>query len=349
MNMKKITIAFDMNGCPNRCRHCWIGHSPNGNLTEEDLKYAAVQFRPYTDCLEVYDWYREPDYHADYKLRWELCEQLSDIQREHFELVSVWRLVRDRAYGPWLSDLGLKAAQLTLFGGQEKTDYYTGRKGAYHEILEAVDILLENGIAPRFQIFVNKDNLDELPFLEALTEELELEKRCRNIGGTFQLFLHQGSCDGENEKLYDIRITEDALQKIPKKLADCTLKYFEKQSLRQVFGETEQSLFDAFLHDSSTQNLVSPTPTFFIDRNFDVYPNVAPTEDFWRLGNLKEDGAETILKRYGGNESPAQHVSATVPLSKIAAAVGDPNSKRLFTRGDYAEYLTNKYCREGKK
>ncbi|MGN1143434.1 MAG: hypothetical protein ACI4SU_02625, partial [Anaerovoracaceae bacterium] len=85
MRMKKTTIALDMNGCPNRCRHCWIGHSPNGNLTEEDLKYAAAQFRPYTDCLEVYDWYREPDYHDDYKLRWELCEQLSDRKREHFE------------------------------------------------------------------------------------------------------------------------------------------------------------------------------------------------------------------------------------------------------------------------
>ncbi|MGN0712882.1 MAG: hypothetical protein ACI4LJ_03785 [Anaerovoracaceae bacterium] len=76
---------------------------------------------------------------------------------------------------------------------------------------------------------------------------------------------------------------------------------------------------------------------------------MVPTEDLWRLGNLKVDGAETILKHYGKNESPAQHVSAAVLLSKIAATVGDPNSKRLFSRGDYAEYLMNKYCRERKK
>lgn len=346
MKMKKITVALDMRGCPNRCRHCWIGHSPNGNLTAEDLKYTAAQFRPYTDCLEVYDWYREPDFHDDYRQLWDLCEKLSDVRREHYELISVWRLVRDREYGRWLSSLGLKAAQLTLFGGPEKTDYYTGRKGAYNEILEAADILLKNGISPRFQIFVNKDNLEELPDIEKLIEDMELEKRCRDIGGVFHVFLHQGSCDGENEKLYDIRVTAEDLRKIPEKLAGCTLQHLEKRSLEQVFGRTEQSLFDEFLHDSSVQNLVSETPVFFVDRNFDVYPNVAPTEAFWRLGNLKEDGAEAILKRYGGNESPAQHVAVTVPLSKIAAAVGDPDSRRLFTRGDYAEYLTNKYCRE---
>ena len=118
-----------------------IGHSPNGNLTKEDLIDVARLFRPYTDALTVYDWYREPDYHDDYIELWNLSHQLSDISQEHFELISVYRIVRDKEYVKWFSSLGLKSAQLTLFGTEEKTNFYTGRKHAYLDILKAIEIL----------------------------------------------------------------------------------------------------------------------------------------------------------------------------------------------------------------
>ena len=129
-----IMVCLDMFGCTNRCKHCWIGHSPNGNLTNDDLRFVAEKFRPFTNSLTVYDWYREPDYKDGYKERWNLCQSLSNTQEQHFELISVWRIVRDKEYAKWLSSLGLKKAQLTLFGGPEKTDSYTGRKNAYSEI-----------------------------------------------------------------------------------------------------------------------------------------------------------------------------------------------------------------------
>ena len=94
MKFKKITVCLDMHGCPNRCKHCWLGATPNGSLNAEDLRYTAEQFRPYTRKLEVYDWYREPDYGSDYKEMWELCEELSDVHAPHFELVSFWREIR---------------------------------------------------------------------------------------------------------------------------------------------------------------------------------------------------------------------------------------------------------------
>lgn len=162
----EITVCLDMAGCPNRCKHCWLGHFPNGSLSEADLRFAAEQFRPFTSCLIVEDWYREPDFSDRYKERWKLCESLSDRPRTHFELLSVWRLVRDPEYVKWLSALDLKAAQLTLFGGEKTTDYYTGRKNAYREILEAIDILIDNRISPRIQIFSNQANIDEMPLVE---------------------------------------------------------------------------------------------------------------------------------------------------------------------------------------
>ncbi len=343
---KRITVCLDMFGCPNRCKHCWIGHSPNGNLTDDDLRFIAKKFRPFTNRLEVDDWYREPDYKDNYKELWNLCNSLSDTHKKHFELISVWRIVRDKQYVKWLSSLELKKAQLTLFGGQKKTDYYTGRKNAYNEILEAIEILLENKISLRIQVFVNKDNIDELIFIENLIKDLDLESRCKSFGGDFSFFLHQGSCDGENEKLYDIRVTPDDLQKIPQTLIEYTLKHFNKTKIEDVFGKTEQTLYEELKNDNSTASYVSETPVFYIDKEFYVYPNVAPPEPAWVLGNLKTDRIETILENYTESKSVAQNIRLTVPICDIVESQGNCKSQRLFTKGDYIEYVTNKYCRK---
>lgn len=345
MRYKSITIALDMYGCPNRCKHCWVGHTPNGNMTSEELRFAAEQFRPFTDCLVVDDWYREPDYKDNYRELWKLSHALSDQQHEHFELISVWRIVRDQEYVKWLASLGLKKAQLTLFGGQEKTDFYTGRKNAYQEILQAIEILLENHISPRIQFFINQDTVDELSFVEKLIHELDLENRCKAFGGEFSFFIHQGSCDGENEKLYDIRVTPEELQKIPSSLAAYTLKHFQRSDLSEVFGKTEQALYEELSTDFSTASYVSETPVFHIDRNFYVYPNVSTPAPYWCLGNLKTDGAGAVLEAYSKEKSLAQHTRATVPLCEIVKTCGDPQGRKLFTKGDYIEFLLNQYCR----
>lgn len=344
MNFDSITVALDMRGCPNRCKHCWIGHAPNAHLTAADLRYAAGQFRPYTDRLTVDDWYREPDFSDDYRQLWALCNSLSDAHPPHFELISVWRAVRDAGYVPWLASIGLQTAQLTLFGGEAATDYYTGRRGAYQDILQTIQLLLDHRIAPRLQVFVNKDNIDQLPLVEQLIRQLELEARCQTFGGQFACFVHQGSCDGENAKLYDRWVTPEDLAKIPPMLADHTLRHWGKNDLRAVFGQPEQRLYQTLCADNTTASYVTNDPVFYIDADWNVYPNITTPSAAWRLGNLQADGVETVLQNYLDSKSPAQHARATVPLCQMAAAAGDAASQRLFTKGDYIIYLLNRFC-----
>lgn len=341
-----ITLALDMKGCPNRCKHCWMGWSPNGDMPEEDLAAAAADFAPFTETLEIDDWDREPDYSDRYRERWELCCKLSGPRphRPHFELASVWRLVRDAGYALWLAGLGVEAVQLTLFGGEETTDWYTGRKGAYREILQSVDILLKNGIAPRVQVFVSKRNLAELPLVETLIEKLDLNRRCREIGREFACFVHQGSCDGGNRRFYNEWVTPEDLNRIPKRLAAGTLKHFRAENLLDVFGRTEGELCRELLADESTFRYVSDDPVFFIDHSYDVYPNITTPSPIWRLGNWKRDGAQAVLDVYAGSQSIAQRARLTVPVRRLAEAHGDPDSRRLFGRDDYIELLLHRYC-----
>ena len=343
---KEITVCLDMYGCPNRCKHCWLGATPNGQMRVSDLEFTANEFRPFSDCFEIYDWYREPDFGANYQELRKLCRHLSDKQTEHFELVSVWRLVRDNSYITWLSSLGLKAAQLTVFGDEVTTDYYTGRKGAYQEIVKAIDILIEHQISIRLQAFINQDNIDKLAYIENFIKELDLEARCQSFGGSFSFFLHQGSCDGENEKLYDIRVTPKELEKIHEFLKNKTLKHYAKKNLGDVFGKTEESWYKELAESDSVASFVTDTPVFYIDRNFDVYPNITCPSPHWCLGNLKLHGAEAVLENYIENRSLAQHTRFTVPLGDIVKSQADRQSQRLFTRDDYIIFLLNRYCRQ---
>ncbi len=343
--LNKVIVCVDMAGCPNRCKHCWLGVTPNGKMEKEDLLFAANAFRPFTNQLEIVSWYREPDFRKDYRELWDLECQLSDVKTPHFELMSYWRMVRDKDYAGWLYSLGVRKCQLTLFGSEKTTDYYVGRKGAYREIIKSIDILLEHSIAPRIQVFINKDNINELYFIEELIYSLDLENRCKEIGQEFQLFIHQGSCDGENEKLYDIRITEDDLNKIPEKLAMFTLRHSRKCTLNEVFGKTERVLIEELSGDKSTISIVSSSPIFYIDANFDVFPNETQPTTWWCLGNLKLDGAKKIIDNYISNKSKAQHLINSIPIGEMVNFCGNLSSERLFTKGDYITYIQNQFCR----
>lgn len=343
--LNALTLCLDMAGCPNRCRHCWLGVTPNGHLTDDDLTKVAAAFRPWTQTLEIVDWYREPDYPNSYRERWQRTSELSDVKTPHFELMSFWRAARDPAYVPWLKSQGVQVCQLTLFGGAGRTDQYVGRKGAFDEVMSAIEQLLDCRIAPRLQVFVNQENLADLCDIAGLVEDLELEKRCEERGLAFSLFVHQGSCDGENEALYDIRLTAADLEKIPSVLTRYTREYFDVSDLQDVFGQPEQTLYEILINDRSTASLVTDHPVFLIDKDLNVYPNLTTPAPFWCLGNLNVDDAREIIRTYQNHGSLAQQIRWTVPLNEMVRACGDPLSQRLFSEGDYIMYLLNRYSR----
>jgi MoaA/NifB/PqqE/SkfB family radical SAM enzyme len=343
--LKKMIVCLDLAGCPNRCKHCWIGISPNGKLNINDLCFVADKFRPFTNNLEITSWYREPDFLENYKELWEIENKLSDSRTvKHFELISFWRAVRDKNYIPWIKDLGVQKCQLTLWGGKEKTDYYTGRNGAFDEIIETINILINNRIAPRIQIFANRDNVDNLIEIENIINDMKLEEKCLSIGIPFSAFVHQGSSDGENMKLYDIYITPNEINKISGSLVKYSLKHFNKNNIMDIFGLTEQTIYDELVKDNSTVNYTTEEPIFYVDKDFDVYPNISNCTAYWCLGNLKKDAIEMIVNNYIENKSIAQNISINVSLCDIVKEIGNRKSQRLFGKNDYKIYILNKYC-----
>ena len=211
MRDEDIGLAFDMHGCPNRCRHCWLDHqvvaTPRRCMAEDDVRWGVAQFRAFRRPgegrapwrgLRVSTWTREPDYSDDYPNLYDLENELSGLPslRPEWELLSVWRLARDPDYAEWAHSIGVRVCQLTFFGMEKATDWAVRRRGAFRDLLVATERLLAAGIRPRWQLIFTKVLIPDLPGLIALAKELRLRERCEKLGGPFTFWMHTPTPDG---------------------------------------------------------------------------------------------------------------------------------------------------------
>lgn len=334
---KPLSLVVDMYGCPNRCRHCWIGHMPNRVMEEDADVWLVNYFKPYFNNITYYSWLREPDYCNDYEQRWHKDNQLSiGTLPERFELASFWRLVRDPQYIHFLKEVGVKKVQLTFFGMEKMTDKYVGRKGAFHELLEATEILIANQISPRWQAFINEENISEIVELQNLVKTLKLDERCRSFQGEFTFFVHEGSCEGENRKLYDIRIEK---QNIPVSLIPYCLNYenvlSEQECCRLLMGDTSN-----VVHHN--ENLI----VLYISNSYDVFFNFTHMSASWKIGNLKVDRQEEIIRRIAEEDTPALNLAKTITVGGLVEKYGNKQSQRVFSINDFKTYLLNCYLED---
>lgn len=326
-----------MYGCPNRCKHCWLGYMPNKKMKEDTDIFLIEYFKPYFKEIAYYSWLREPDYCDDYRKRWERDKQVSiGILPERFELASFWRLVRDNTYVTFLKEVGVQAVQLTFFGMENLTDTYVGRKGAFSELLKATELLLQNGIAPRWQTFINEKNKDEIVEVLRLSEKLHLQERCAEIGKEFQFFVHEGSADGENRKLYNIRICKE---NIPSELIPYYSNYNEIYTEAELYVklENDSSCFVPYNDNTVTLNVAN---------TMDIYFNFTHMTTGWRIGNLYTDKKDVIIDRVINENIEALELARHTTTAELIARYGNKNSQRVFQEDDYKMYLLNALVEE---
>ncbi|MBO4872334.1 MAG: radical SAM protein [Lachnospiraceae bacterium] len=332
MSGRKLNLVTDLYGCPNRCRHCWLGHMPNRVMEPDADRFIVDFFDPYFEQIAFYSWLREPDFCEDYAARWERDLAVSKNARpERFELASFWRIVRDEKYIPFLKSVGVEKVQLTFFGLEETQDRYVGRKGAFAEVLKATELLIRGGIIPRWQCFLNEENIEEIVEVYRLYREI-WRPRCPQM----EFFVHEGSCDGENRKLYPIRIRKDH---IPEELIPVYLDYNELL--------TERECCKMLRDDPSAPVFpVGGEITLNISNEYDVYYNYTEMSRPWVIGNLKKDEAGELVRRIVSGDTPALRRLKKVSWQALAERFGDASSERVFDPDDYRMFLVNRYLEE---
>lgn len=268
--------------------------------------------------------------------------------------MSVWRIARDKDYVKWAKDIGTEKCQITFFGLEENTDYFAGRKGAFKDNLIATDRLIEEGIVPRWQLFLNEKNKGELQAFTKLIEDLKFEDRVKSMGKEFEFFAYLPAPYGEAFNLESIRPKADIVDFIPKYLKDKTLKHCNAKDMKEILGYEESKLLPKLLENNDSLNDYPFILSLMITSDFEVYCNAGEVVPWWSLGNLNKDSVKTIMDNYINNASLGLKLMYEVPISELAKECGNIDGRSIYTEEDlimkyihmYGEKL---YKKEGLK
>lgn len=356
---KDTWLALDMAGCPNRCRHCWLGALSNRRKSENDLRSMVQAFRewmrpgeasPYFHKVEALTWFREPDYatardsYPDYRRLYELERELNGCAPTRFELLSIWRLAREETYASWAREVGTKACQITFFGLDETQDWFCRRRGAFRDALLATERLLAAGIPPRWQLFFTTRLLPDLDGLLSLVDRLRLRERTVALGGEFQLFMHAPGPEGEAWAIEHLRPKVEDLARVPESLVRQSEDY-----LGRTLGAAEEDLIAKMLADNTTCPSAYGYPErlgFYVTANDDVFSNIGELAPWWRLGNLRRDELGRIVANLEDNRVPGLWAMYHVPVAELAAKYGRRKSRLLYDPGDLRARWLSLWCQD---
>lgn len=336
-------MAFDMAGCPNRCRHCWLGMGNNRTLSETDVRWGVAQFRELIKLadtpirtLAVSTHFREPDFRDDYRGLYDLEAELGDGKPSRFELLSIWRAVRDKTYLPWAKSVGPDTCQITFFGMQKTTDWFYRRSGAFADALTATEQLLDQGMKPRWQIFLTTKLLPELDDL------LALQRKVTGSYDEFKIFLNLPGPGGEARKLEHLRPAIGQVSDLPEKLLRASRRHLGKK----VLWQTEAEIISEIEKFPDVKENLPEKLWFFVCSNWDVYPNIGTLEPWWCIGNLKRDSVDTILRRYENNEVPGLKALYHPSPEYLAKEFGNTYGQKIYSgRADLLALYSEKLCR----
>ena len=344
---QKIGISLDIRGCPNKCRHCYLGFGTNRAMSDADLRWMASQFRSYIETadtpiksLDISSTLREPDFSDEYRHLYELEKELSRGNPVRYELLSIWRLAHDKDYTAWAKSVGPQTCQITFFGTEKTTDWFYRRKGAFKDALTATERLLEVGMKPRWQLVLTKKLIPEIDELLQLAERLRLRERVQELGSEFQLFMHTPNPLQEGRKIEHLRPTLEEVTWLPEEILEPSRRHLGTQTLWQTEGELYKSIIE------SEQPLITPSQVwFFVTNNWDVFSNAGTLEPWWKLGNLKNDSVETILRRFENDEILGLQILLHYPQRKLAEEYGDPHSNKIYGgRTDLIDLYHGQHC-----
>jgi len=337
--VEQVGLGFDMHGCPNGCRHCFVGPPSRGGVTEEQVRRLAGDFRaataPGTDRpafgkVWVSTSIREPDFADDYRRLYELERALSDGPPRRYELLSVWRLARDKGYAEWAKSIGPDICQISFFGEEETTDWFCRRKGAFRDGLAATERLLDVGMKPRWQIFANSRGIPEFGSLLGRIDAMRLRERVAALGGSFDVFVHPYGPSGEARCVEHLRPTDLEMAAVPAELLASTRRHFQSDCP----WHTEAELYGQIMSRPAWHPYgltPGPMPWFFVTGGLDVYYNACDVAPWFRLGNLKGDSWTTILDRLVNRGTPGLRTIYEMAPQELARRHGDPAGRRVYS------------------
>ena len=84
----------------------------------------------------------------------------------------------------------------------------------------------------------------------------------------------------------------------------------------------------------------------YITSDLNVYFNFTNPSLAWRIGNIKDDDIDVIIRRVIDEDVPALMLSKTITIKELVKKYGNKESDKVFSINDYKMYLLNNYLDE---
>lgn len=140
-----------------------------------------------------------------------------------------------------------------------------------------------------------------------LAKTLQLEERCASFGESFEFFVHCGSCDGENRKLYNIRIEKDH---IPEKIRPYYFDYNKAITEQECCELLKEDTSHVIYHNKEQIVL-------YVSNTFDVYFNFTHMTEAWKVGNLKNTKPEELIRKIIEEDTDALNAAKNITIKTL--------------------------------
>lgn len=161
-----MIVYVNAAGCSNSCRHCAVGGGPpyGGFYSLGDLRAIASEWGPIVPYLEATAHPEFPEI-LDPRI---VGEENTILATTGFGLAE-----RDdyMAVFSRLREFGYDGIFCTLHGLEEKHDWFTCREGAFETILKASRRAAEAGFRIIWDVFLDRQNLEDIAPLQALAKQ----------------------------------------------------------------------------------------------------------------------------------------------------------------------------------
>lgn len=214
-----------------------------------------------------------------------------------------------------------------------------GREGAHEDTVTGTRILVDAGLVPRFQIYLNRKglglideffhDLGKLKVLETMREqEMPINIHCMTFGSA-----------GVGLANHGYRIETEDMGSIPEWLIQSTQAHFGEPFNLATEAEVAMKVLNA------PDGPIHPKEHwlwFFVDKRYDVFANVTTLHQNSKLGNLNRDTWSEILDRYVDNAPPALQTVFTATRHQVVERHFQSDSKKLYMgEEDLIEYCAS--------
>lgn len=86
--------------------------------------------------------------------------------------------------------------------------------------------------------------------------------------------------------------------------------------------------------------------TLFISNTYDVFFNFTHMSEEWKIGNLKTNEPQVLIRRIVEEDIPALNIARRVTMQELVARYGNVQSDKAFQIEDYKMYLLNLYIKD---